>query len=327
MLSDVIIKVEEFYYLADFLVLDTRQAANGEQPTIILGRPFLATANANIDCRTGEMGISFGHQQTKINIFNAKGSTMEDEECYQVDIIDELVQQYTPEVLQQEVMDIHEEGNVEQEKQEEVAGKDKGMNHEECTHIEKLPTEIPKTLKLSLQEPPTLELKPLPAHLKYAFLGEKETLPVILATNLTTEQEKDLHKVLSKHKEAIGWTIADLKGISPITLNTKDGDKVSTRPVTGWRVCIDYRKLNAATSKDHFPLPFIDQIVEKLAGQKYYCFLDGYSGYNQIAIHPEDQAKTTFTCPYGMLESIEKSVRTMCGIKFGAFFGEKPFYG
>ncbi|KAI3739098.1 hypothetical protein L2E82_29490 [Cichorium intybus] len=102
MLVDVIIKVGEFYYPADFLVLDTRQATNGEQPTIILGRPFLATANTNISCHIGEMGISFGHLQAKINIFNAdlKGSSMEKEECYQVDIIDELVQQYTPEVLQ-----------------------------------------------------------------------------------------------------------------------------------------------------------------------------------------------------------------------------------
>ncbi|KAI3739858.1 hypothetical protein L2E82_30270 [Cichorium intybus] len=149
MLSDVIIKVRDFYYPADFLALDTRQAANREQSTIILGRPFLATANANIDCRTGEMGISFGHRQTKISIFNAKGSTMEDEECYQVDIIEELVQQYTPEVLRQEVIDIQEEGEAEQEKQEEAAGKDKGMKHEECAHIEKLPTEIPKTLKPS----------------------------------------------------------------------------------------------------------------------------------------------------------------------------------
>ena len=77
------------------------------------------------------------------------------------------------------------------------------------------------------------------------------------------------------------------------------GKEVATWPVTGWRICIDYRKLNNATSKNHFPLPFIDQIVEKLARQKLYCFLDGYSGYNQIAIHPEDQQKTTFTCPYG----------------------------
>nr|AKZ77359.1 retrotransposon gag protein [Luffa aegyptiaca] len=63
--------------------------------------------------------------------------------------------------------------------------------------------------------------------------------------------------------------------------------------------CMDYRKLNAITKKDHFPLPFIDQMLDRLAGQAYYCFLDGYSGYNQITIAPEDQEKTTFTCPYG----------------------------
>ena len=58
--------------------------------------------------------------------------------------------------------------------------------------------------------------------------------------------------------------------------------------------------MNAATKKDHFPLPFIDQIPHRLAGQSYFCFLDGYSGYNQIAIHPDDQEKMTFTSPFGM---------------------------
>ena len=53
------------------------------------------------------------------------------------------------------------------------------------------------------------------------------------------------------------------------------------------------------TRKDHFPLPFMDQILERVAGHEFYCFLDGYSGYNQIAIAPEDQEKTTFTCPFG----------------------------
>ncbi|GJW53164.1 reverse transcriptase domain-containing protein [Tanacetum coccineum] len=65
------------------------------------------------------------------------------------------------------------------------------------------------------------------------------------------------------------------------------------------RVCIDYRKLNDATRKDHFPLPFMDQMLERLAGNEYYCFLDGFSGYFQIPIDPLDQEKTTFTCPYG----------------------------
>jgi len=79
----------------------------------------------------------------------------------------------------------------------------------------------------------------------------------------------------------------------------EQNELIPTRTVTGWRICIDYRKLNNATRKDHFPLPFIDQMLDRLAGQEYYCFLDGYSGYNQIVIAPEDQEKTTFTCPYG----------------------------
>jgi len=65
------------------------------------------------------------------------------------------------------------------------------------------------------------------------------------------------------------------------------------------RVCIDYRKLNAVTCKNHFPLPFIDQMLKRFAGHEYYCFLDEYSGYNQIPIAPKDQEKITFTCPFG----------------------------
>jgi Reverse transcriptase (RNA-dependent DNA polymerase) len=74
---------------------------------------------------------------------------------------------------------------------------------------------------------------------------------------------------------------------------------IVTRLVTGWRMCIDYRKLNIGTRKDHFPLPFIDQLLERLAKHKYFCYLDGYNGFFQIPIHPEDQENTTFTCLYG----------------------------
>ncbi|KAL4280281.1 hypothetical protein GQ457_03G021420 [Hibiscus cannabinus] len=83
-----------------------------------------------------------------------------------------------------------------------------------------------------------------------------------------------------------------------VVSNAKN-ELIPTRTVTGWRVCMDYRKLNKATRKDHFPLPFIDQMLVRLAGKSFYCFLDGYSGYNQIAIAQEDQEKTTFTCPFG----------------------------
>ncbi|GJW35126.1 reverse transcriptase domain-containing protein [Tanacetum coccineum] len=86
-------------------------------------------------------------------------------------------------------------------------------------------------------------------------------------------------------------------GVTVIT--NKNNELVPTRTVIGWRVCIDYRKLNDATRKDHFPLPFIDQMLERLSGNDNYCFLDGFFGYFQIPLAPEDQEKTTFTCPYG----------------------------
>ena len=64
----------------------------------------------------------------------------------------------------------------------------------------------------------------------------------------------------------------------------ENNELIPIRPVTGWRVCIDYRKLNTTTRNDHYPLPFIDQMPDRLAGHPYFCFLDGYSGYNKITI-------------------------------------------
>nr|KYP69664.1 Transposon Ty3-I Gag-Pol polyprotein [Cajanus cajan] len=90
------------------------------------------------------------------------------------------------------------------------------------------------------------------------------------------------------------------KVMEKLVNHNEKNELIPTRTVTGWRMCIDYKKLNKATRKDHFPLPFMDQMLERLAGQAYYCFLDGYSGYNQIAVDPEDQEKTAFTCPFGV---------------------------
>ncbi|GJY69152.1 DNA-directed DNA polymerase [Tanacetum coccineum] len=216
-------------------------------------------------------------------------------------------------------------------------------------------------LKPSSMEPPKLELKKLPEHLKYAFLQEYNQLPVVISSALSSDKKTKLLKVLRNHKRAIAWSIADIKGINSsfcshkilmddefkpsvqpqrrVNPNIKEvikkeviklldagliypisdspwvslvqvvpkkggmtvvkNELIPQRTVTGWRVCIDYRKLNNATRKDHFPLPFIDQMLKRLAGHEYYCFLDGFSGYFQIPIAPEDQEKTRFTYPYG----------------------------
>ncbi|GKC41591.1 reverse transcriptase domain-containing protein [Tanacetum coccineum] len=105
------------------------------------------------------------------------------------------------------------------------------------------------------------------------------------------------------------YPISDSPWVSPVhcvpkkegmtVVTNEDNELIPTSLVTRWRVSIYYRKLNDATRKDHFQLPFMDQMLERLAGNEYYCFLDGFWGYFHIPIDPQDQEKTTFTCPYG----------------------------
>ncbi|GJY50363.1 reverse transcriptase domain-containing protein [Tanacetum coccineum] len=148
------------------------------------------------------------------------------------------------------------------------------------------------------------ELKNLPPHLEYAYLNGDKSFPIIISSKLSKKEKMSLLQVLEKHKGAISWKMSDIKGInsswvSLIHVLNDNNELIPSRTVTGWRVCIDYRKLNDATRKDHFPLPFIDQMLEHLCGNEYYCFLDGFSRFFQILISPGDQEKTTFTCPYG----------------------------
>ena len=84
--------------------------------------------------------------------------------------------------------------------------------------------------------------------------------------------------------------------LSPIIIVAKKNKK--------FRVCVDYRKLNAATITDGFPLPFTDSVLDTVAGHECYSFLDGFSGYNQIRIHPDDQEKTTFVTEWGVFVAI-----------------------
>ena len=198
----------------------------------------------------------------------------------------------------------------------------------------------------------------------YAFLGGQSEFPVIISTSLSPLTEEKLIEVLRKHKSALAWLIANIKGINPticmhkilmdesykpsikhqkrlnpamkevlkaeelnllnagiiyaifdsawvspvqvmpkkggmIVVKNEKNELLPTRTVTGWRVCIDYQKMNKATRKDHFFVLFIDKMLDRLDGYEYYCFLDGYSRHNQIFTAPEDQEKTTFTCSYG----------------------------
>jgi hypothetical protein len=104
--------------------------------------------------------------------------------------------------------------------------------------------------------------------------------------------------VLKLLHNGIIYPVPHSKWVSPVQVvlkkegmtiikNSKN-ELIPQRTVTGWRMCIDYRKLNSATKKDHFLMPFIDEMLERLAKQSFFCFLDGYSGYHQIPIHLDD---------------------------------------
>nr|GEU58462.1 reverse transcriptase domain-containing protein [Tanacetum cinerariifolium] len=161
-----------------------------------------------------------------------------------------------------------------------------------------------------------------------------DKLSVNIAKDLSVEEKTALITILKSHKRAIAWKLSDIRAINPefcthkilmeedfepvvqhhpwvspvhcilkkgrFTVVENEGNElIPTRLVMGWRVCIDYRKLNEATRKEHFLLSFMDQMLERLAGNQYYCFLDGFSSYFQIPIDPKDHEKTTFTCLYG----------------------------
>nr|GEV94163.1 reverse transcriptase domain-containing protein [Tanacetum cinerariifolium] len=186
-----------------------------------------------------------------------------------------------------------------------------------------------KSDKSSIDEPLKVDLKDLPPHLEYTFLEGDNKLPVIIVKDLTVKEKTALitedFKPAVQHQRRVNpkihdvikqevlkildagliYPISNSPWVSPVHCVPKKGgftvvenELILTRWVTHWRVCIDYRKLNEATRKDHFCLPFMDHMLKRLAGNQYYYFLDGFSCYFQIPIDPKDQEKTTFTCPY-----------------------------
>jgi hypothetical protein len=360
--EDVLVRVKDCLFAVDFLVLDIEVPEALKFAPIILGRPFLATARANIDCDSGKMKIMCGGESVTLDIFQASRRFQEPDFF---DDSDSEIENIVEETLQISQLGSCFAVNTVPE-QSTFSHPSTSTTQPANIPADPFTLTSPLTHKAeTLSEPGLqLELKPLPDSLKYVFLGPNQTLPLIINSGLTGAQEHKLLQVLSKYRKAIGWTLSDLKGIHPsycthrifleddsrpsrqpqrrlnpimqevvkkeiikwldadiiypisdsswvsptqvvpkkagLTVVTNEkGENIATRTASSWRVCIDYRKLNTATKKDHFPLPFIDQILERLAGREFYCFLDGYSGYNQVAVHPEDQDKTTFTCPFG----------------------------
>ena len=365
-LEDILVKVGKFIFPVDFVIM---QMEEDTQVPLLLGRPFLAIGAALIDVQKGELTLIVGNEAVHFNINRSlEHPDVEANSCMvignnsllnnelnsgcilqhsinEIEMNFQYLKSLDCEVLPSNLFNKETVSSINENSQDEVSSQ-KQQTHEQETSAK------------------GLTLKELPSHLKYEFLELEKRKPVIILAALTEAEEQKLLVIMRKYKEAIAWSIEDLKGISPsicmhkillennaktsiehqrrlnpvmkevfrkevlkwlnagfiyaisdsswvspvhvvpkkggfIVIRNEKNELIPTRTVIGWRVCIDYRKLNTVTRKDHFPLPFIDQMLDRLARHPHFCFLDGYSGYNQIAIAPEDQEKTTFTCPFG----------------------------
>ncbi|XP_027101291.2 uncharacterized protein [Coffea arabica] len=212
-LEIVLIKVQKFIIPVDFVVLDMEEEVN---VPIILGRPFLATASTIIDVKRGKFKFQIGQEEVEFDLSKVEKYPSFTDHVYSVDICDELALVMSQVNLDDDSLELCLNGIGLQEEQVEemteflqaqVPYKRRNA-YEELGLSKGLPPP-------SCEQAPRLEFKPLSKRLKYAFLGEKETLPVIINAALDEEQLDKLLRVLRKHLKAIGWTISDIMGISP----------------------------------------------------------------------------------------------------------------
>ncbi|XP_075475702.1 uncharacterized protein LOC142509826 [Primulina tabacum] len=218
-IEDVLVKVDKFIFPTDFVLLDMEEDV---KMPLILRRPFLATGKALIDVQEGKLRLRVGEEEITFNVFNALKHTLHSDSCYRIDAFDALVSNYVQgairDPLEATLTTELREDELDEEKAEIVAYLNVNLPWKRPIRmrLEDLGDRrdlIPQ--KSSLEEPPKLELKPLPPHLKYAYLGENNTLPVIISADLTDVMEDKLLKVLKAHKSAFAWKVADIKGINP----------------------------------------------------------------------------------------------------------------
>ena len=236
-LEDVLVQVNHLIFPADFYVLDMEDSAHSTSLPILLGRPFMKTARTKIDVFKGTPTMEFDGEVINFNISETMRYPVDDHSCFSIDVIDSLAQAYLEE-LNEDALETTITKGIELKNQtigaiqphNQIMNSNAVPFNEEIVEVvaalESLPHQygkVPLSISSSVStkmlpsviQAPSLELKPLPDHLKYVFLGQDETLPVIVSSSLTAQEEEKLVRVLREYKTAIGWTLADIRELAP----------------------------------------------------------------------------------------------------------------
>ncbi|GAU40179.1 hypothetical protein TSUD_374870 [Trifolium subterraneum] len=210
----VLVRVGEFIFPADFIILD--MAEDREVESLLLGRPFLATGRALIEVELGELMLRTDEEKIMFNVFEAMKRHDEEPDCYRVDVIEEVVEdvhmeeQPSPPLERVLVNSIE---KVEDEFEEEIELCLRQLETNLVDSDPKVEEVLSDTKEEVVQEEKVkaIELNELPSHPKYVFLGEDDSNPAIISSSLTRLEESKLLRVLRANKEAMGWAISDLK--------------------------------------------------------------------------------------------------------------------
>nr|GEU41681.1 DNA-directed DNA polymerase [Tanacetum cinerariifolium] len=308
--KDVFVRVGKFHFPIDFVVID--YVVDPRVP-LILGRPFLWIGRALIDVYGEELTLRVNDEAITFKVGQtSKYSYKDAKSINQVNVIDiacdfilkEIKAYLTSESIPPGIddTDLDLEGDI--LLLEELLNNNPLLSP---LPLKELNVEEIKTVKSSIDEPSELELKELPSHLEYVFLEGTDKLPIIISKKLRDKEKSALLKVLKSHKWAIAWKISDIKGVDPRFCTQKFLMEDDFKPMVQHQRRVN-PKIHEVIKKEvikHFnagliyPISDRPWMLERLAGNEFYCFLDEFSGYFQISIDPQDQEKTTFTCPYG----------------------------
>ena len=199
-IEDVLVKVDKFIFLADFIVLDMEE---DKEIPIIMGRPFLTTRRAMIDVQRGELKLRVQEDEVKFNVFKDVRHPVESDTCFMVETVEAIVSSQSGIIDPLEASIVQSDSEKLGEEAEDYVKWIDSFEPNRRKYYEPLGKNT-KTSVPSVEQPPKMEQKPLPSHLRYAYLGNASTLPVIISASLTAIEEDKLLRVLIDHKDALG---------------------------------------------------------------------------------------------------------------------------